>query len=141
VSFIGLYVFTRLAGGVRYYADFSDVREEIQQADGFIHTASDGRHLVRLDARMKGLLTAFAKRYPAVKLLGVNQWEGRNSPLSRKQYKEVLDFLDKIKATRPKDGGGKELNDFGNRQIPKWATGVFDDVIRLAETSPTPSGA
>jgi hypothetical protein len=97
--------------------------------------SNPGRRIV-LTENDKRILQVFAGRYPVIKTLAVNEWEGDTSPLQ-------FDFISKRDAIRrvqriviglgygTRDGRGGvniiDINTFLGRVIPQWQNGIFDD--------------
>lgn len=139
VSFIGLYVFTRLAGGVRYYADFSDVEEDVEPPDSLIPTARS-HEMKRLTGRMRSLLQTFARRYDEIGTFAIIPWY-ESKYLNRSQIEDIRKYAVHIGAANIDGRSIVTLSEWGAEQLPKWAVNDFGDVIELTANPPTPEAA
>lgn len=122
--YLFVFIFHTLATATRYYAARNEPEETPE--DSFIRTGASHTQLRETTGEMKKMLRTFARRWPSVKSFGINKWED-SKPFTRNEYKRLLDYLDIIQATGRNQQGRRILTDFGERKIPEWAAGIFDN--------------
>ena len=95
--------------------------------------AANSSRRISLSENDQTMLQVFAARYPMVKTLSVNEWEGESSPL-------VFEFMSKRDAIKRiqaivialgygvRDGrGGVQVTDDFEKQIANWQNAIFED--------------
>jgi hypothetical protein len=131
---VGLYVLVRLleAAAASYEAEMSE-RPETPTGRSFSRAAVPGR-TVPLSEQDKQLLQAFGRRYPVIKSLAVNRYEGNDSPFDFEWLESKRKGIERVQAIvirmglGSRDGrGGVTLNTAGEDKVTEWAAGVFDD--------------
>lgn len=128
---IGLVVLRELVTASAPSYEAHMLTQDLPTGRSFSAAAGNEPRTVPLSEDDKRLLQAFALRYPAIRSIAINHYEGSNSPFhwwdnKTEAIKRVHTIFRRMRVIERK-GNGYDLTDAGKARIPDWQNGIFDE--------------
>lgn len=141
-SFAGIKIYMALIDAARSAYEAEMEKVNLPSGRSFVSAANNQNKAVSLNERDKLLLQTFAVHYPRIRSLGINEWEGDNSPFTfawlsskRAGIKRVQDLVMALELGTRDGRGAITLNAAGEARVEEWRNGKFDPEPALPQNS------